>query len=352
MRPRILLRHRFLFLAAVLTFAGGVLAVAQQASTPAEKGPAPAADYRLSGPYAHDNLTIFLIHGKDRLPLKNYLTLPEALEQKKAAVHETQSVNKLSVENLAPAEDLLILSGDIVKGGQQDRFAQFDMIVPPKSGKVALACYCVELTAPRWMRRLEGADKKFEHSPGVVNSNALRLSARYSGSQADVWKSVDKVQMRLSHNIGGSAQAAESPSSLALSLELKKVRDAAEQYVKKLQGAPQGKEDVIGYAFAVNGKVYSADVYGSAALFRKVWPRLLKATAAEAFADLEKGKKFSPVTAEAVTAFLRDADRGKVGRKDSPTGVRQVIQETSRSVLFDCRDEKRGALLRRSYLAK
>ena len=35
-----------------------------------------------------------------------------------------------------------------------------------------------------------------------------------------------------------------------------------------------------------------------------------------------------------------------------PAGVRQVIQETPHNVLFESRDEKRGEVLRRSYLAK
>jgi hypothetical protein len=352
MQPRNLRGRLFLFLGGALLLAAATPALVQQPAPPAAQGQPRAGEYRLSGPYRHDNLTVFLIHGKDRLTLTNYLTLPEALAQKKAVVRETQSVNQLFVENLSPSEQLVVLSGDIVKGGQQDRFARFDLVVPPKSGKVALAVYCVERTAPRWMRRLEGADKKFAASPGLVNSNYLRLNARFYTDQGKVWKGVAKIQGKLSMNAGAPVQAKESESSLALSLEAKKVRAAVDGYVRKLRPVVEGKKDVIGYAFAINGKVYSADVYGSSALFRKVWPRLLKATAQEAFADLDKGKKFAPVSAATVTAFLKDADRGKVARKEGAAGTRQVIRESPRNVLFDCRDEKRGEVLRRNYLAK
>ena len=36
--------------------------------------------YTISGPFAHDNLAIFLIHGADKISGKTYLTLQEAME--------------------------------------------------------------------------------------------------------------------------------------------------------------------------------------------------------------------------------------------------------------------------------
>src|SRR5262245_19304570 len=54
-----------------------------------ERGPVvPVSDYRLSGPYTHDNLTVFLVHGPETLDGKSFLTLREALAQGKAVVHE------------------------------------------------------------------------------------------------------------------------------------------------------------------------------------------------------------------------------------------------------------------------
>src|SRR5437773_10082034 len=106
--------------------------------------------YKLSGPYSYKNLTIFLIHGKGQLEGKNFLTLQEALEQKKVIVYETKQVNELAIENVSN-EDVYVQSGDIVKGGQQDRMLAVDLIVPPKSGRMASAAFCVE--SGRWSRR-------------------------------------------------------------------------------------------------------------------------------------------------------------------------------------------------------
>ena len=111
-------------------------------------------DRYLSGPYIHKNLTIFLIHGKEFAAGKKYLTLGEALEQKKVIVHETGSVNELSVENTGD-EDVYIQSGDIVKGGQQDRTIGQDIIIMAHSGKMPLNAFCVE--HGRWSQRTLGA---------------------------------------------------------------------------------------------------------------------------------------------------------------------------------------------------
>src|SRR6266851_2883185 len=78
------------------------LAVAQKVPADAKPKDDPAAAYGISGPFTHDNLTIFLLHGRDTLSGKPLLTLQEALEQKKAVVHETKDVNELSVENVSP----------------------------------------------------------------------------------------------------------------------------------------------------------------------------------------------------------------------------------------------------------
>ena len=53
---------------------------------------------RISGPVVHDNLAVYFIHGPSA-PGPVPLTLKEALERGKVIVHETGSVNTLSIEN-------------------------------------------------------------------------------------------------------------------------------------------------------------------------------------------------------------------------------------------------------------
>jgi hypothetical protein len=147
------------------------------------------ATYTISGPYTHDNLTIFLLHGRDTLSGKPLLTLQEALEQKKVVVHETKEVNNLSVENVSPDVEIYIQAGDIVKGGQQDRILAYDLIVPPQSGKVPVGSFCVE--RGRWTKRGGEAVERFSSSANVANSKDLKVAAQSSmGSQDQVWAKV------------------------------------------------------------------------------------------------------------------------------------------------------------------
>jgi hypothetical protein len=334
-------------LAALALLLGGALALA---CGPVKKSDAPVVKYRLSGPYTHENLTVFLIHGDDQVKNKNFLTLDEALEQKKVVVHETKNVNQLSVENVSAKDEVFIQAGDIVKGGQQDRVLAFDLIVPPKSGKVAINSFCVE--AGRWRQRGAEDSHNFSSSKDQLATKDLKLAARRAMSQRAVWDNVSRAQGRLAMNAGAPVQAKASASSLQLTLEHKKVLESIDGYVKKLTPAVADQKDVIGYAFAVNGQVNSADVYASSALFKKLWPKLVKATAVEAFHELKKDKKFAAVKADAVTAFLADAEKGKKSQKDIDKRLSQVLKETEKNVLFETCDKANGQCLRRSYIAK
>jgi hypothetical protein len=325
-----------LFVALALAGACGLLLRQQGAAFAGEKR-LKAGAHELSGPHTHDNLTVYLVHGPDQLKGRKFLMLAEALGQKKFVIYETQQVNTLQMENLCDT-DVVILSGDILKGGQQDRIAQHDQIVPPKSGKIPLQVFCVERTASRWMKPLTEKDKTFTASPGQICTNDLRLACRKDNSQGGVWRDVEKAQAKLSASAMVDAKAKESDSSLALSLQVKEVQANIEKYIARLSSAPDGKEDVVGFVCAINGKVYGADMYGSPALFRKVWPRLLRAAATEAFADRQKDKTFAPAGAEACRDFLGAAEKGKVTGKDDGRGLRQLTNEKARVLRFETAD--------------
>ena len=72
----------------------------------------------IEGPYNHKNLSIFLIHGKNKIDAENMMTLDEAIEQKAIVIHETGNVEELFVENKSDI-NVFIQSGDIIKGGNR-----------------------------------------------------------------------------------------------------------------------------------------------------------------------------------------------------------------------------------------
>ena len=99
--------------------------------------------------------------------------------------------------------------------------------------------------------------------------------------------------------------------------------------------------DAIGYAFVINGAINTADAYGSGALFRKMWSKLLDAAVLEAIAGAHEKpeKEPMPVTEEAIRVWFRDADAGEISdRQEVPPRVRVETRRSAKSVLFDTCD--------------
>ena len=158
--------HRFGFLPAAI-LAAGALAAGPAAAAAAED------DYRLSGPYTHDNLAIYLIHRRNGNDGPVPLTLGEAMERGAVRVIETGDVEELVVRNPGDRE-VFIQAGDIVKGGKQDRVLTVSMIVPPNSGDIAIGAFCVE--HDRWEGRGMEKMREFSASTARLPSKAGRLA--------------------------------------------------------------------------------------------------------------------------------------------------------------------------------
>jgi hypothetical protein len=379
----------------------------------------PVADYAVSGPYTHKNLTIFLLHGAGQSQSRAPLTLQEAMKRKLVVVRETGDVNRLTIQNRSN-QDVFVQAGDIVKGGQQDRVLALDLIVPPKSGRIPIDAFCVE--QGRWNRRGNEAVAAFSASENALASKDLKIAAKAKGSQGDVWVNVSKTQEKLAMNmtvipsatpaparsgrrpesgsVGGLGmgrapqasfpppinqaripinQAAgeiitsdgpaasgrhsydplalvadrASPSSLQLTLENKLVKDTSNDYVRNLSSIINGKRDVVGFVFAINGQINSADVYSSNALFAKLWPKMLEASAIEAIAELKAEEKSRPVDASAIKAFLRESQTGKAETKKVTARTSVVKSETGKNLFFETRDSSRkGKWVHRNYITK
>ncbi|HEV7905103.1 MAG TPA: DUF6569 family protein [Pyrinomonadaceae bacterium] len=309
-------------------------------------------DYRISGPYRHENLTVFLIHGEDRLNTDALVTLEEALAQKHVVVYETSDVNELAIENVSANREIFVQAGDIVKGGRQDRALAVDVVVEPRSGKLPIDAFCVE--HGRWSQRGAETANAFTMSEMMIATKDLKMAAKVSQSQSQVWEKVDEAQQKLSRSVAADVRAEGSASSLQLSLEHEKVRETADAYIEKLSGIVQGQTDIIGYAFAINGKLNSADVYASNSLFNKLWPKLLKASAIEATAETLAGARVEPVAIEQVAEFLARAEQGaQVSERQVTERIRMVMREGEQHVLSETRDLKHeGRWLHRNYLAK
>jgi hypothetical protein len=307
-----------------------------------------AADYKITGPYTHENLTIFLIHGANKAA-RNLLTLEEAIDARKVIVYETRDVNELAIENVSN-QDVFIESGDIVKGGAQDRTLKDDLILPGKSGKVNINAFCVE--HGRWVQRGTESVTTFGSANQAVATKELKIAVKLKSDQREVWDQVARAQASLASSMNGPAQAAASPTSLAMTMEAPAVRRSIDGYIQELTGVVNHQNDVIGYAFLINGQMNSADIYGSHDLFAGLWRKLLRASAVEAVSQFQPGKRLPATDAGAVKAVFADAESAKPGVRDVTARTQVIVKETSRNVLFETHDRAQGDWIHRNYLTK
>jgi hypothetical protein len=313
---------------------------------------------QIDGPHVHENLAVYFIRGKSAdgpVPL----TLAEAIEQNRVKVIETGDVNELKVENTGD-EAVFIQSGDIVKGGKQDRVITSSLMLQPKSGEVPLAAFCVE--HGRWAPRGMESASTFASAAEAVPSREAKLAMkapiataslgdRRGGSrQSEVWNSVSKMQKKLSLGVSADVAATASASSLQLSLENKKLQEKRALYVAALQSKGSNDDAIVGYAIAINGKLNSADVYASNGLFRKMWPKQLQAAATEAIGEAAE-KADAPPASDAVTAFLAAAKGGAVKEKSEHSSNRLEVRDSGQAVYF-ASSPSSGRVLHENYLAK
>ena len=312
---------------------------------------APVSEWKLSEPCTHRNLAVFLIRGKDTHPGKHLLTLQEALAQKTIIVHETGSVNELSVENVSKDAAVFIQAGDIVKGGRQDRVLAYDLIVPAQSGRVPLASFCVE--AGRWKERGTESAQQFSESTGQLPGRALRLAVSSARQQGQVWEKVKEQQDRLGRRLNKNVADPLSPSSLQLTLEDRDLQAKVQAHVARLEKCIADKPDAIGVVIAINGNIEGADVYGSAALFRKMWPKLIRAAAVDAIVENQPGRKYELVEKDEIVAFLTAGSQGKPIRTEVNRGTDVLRRENETSVSLETRDVgHKEAVIHRSYIAR
>jgi hypothetical protein len=149
----------------VLLIVAGLVVLDQRDASAGEITPTPG--YKVLDPIRHGNLTVFPVVAARSYPTGEFLTLDEGLRSGEVIVTEAGSVQGLLRRHPAPAihrqgaevnrlvlvnnskRPLLLLAGEIVSGGKQDRVIGKDRIVPAESDPVDLSVFCVE--PGRWV---------------------------------------------------------------------------------------------------------------------------------------------------------------------------------------------------------
>jgi hypothetical protein len=195
---------------------------------------------------------------------------------------------------------LLLLAGEIVTGGKQDRVIGKDRIVPPESDPVDLSVFCVE--PGRWV----AANGKNEFGPvagvpSLLASPVVRSKAMGAKDQQQVWDSVRSSQRAMAESVEvtGAASAVNSTTSYARVMDNKEVQkqvDAVAEPVRRNYESVIRQlrdKNAVGVVVAVNGEIVWADIFASTQLLQKYWPKLARSYATEAVVTRAKGGEAS-----------------------------------------------------------
>lgn len=268
-----------------------------QQTPPVEKTSGP----RITGPYAHENLALYLIH-TDKQDNREFITLDEGLQTKVVLITEKQEeqVSELEIENTGEAP-LFLQEGDRLVGGKQDRIIGLSMVIPPKSGKTKIPAFCVE--QGRWAMGADGL------AFGATANAALaplpvRYAGKVQGDQGKVWKEVAEQKSALE-----GAGVSNASSSLTEAFDSEAMNRVSQEYNEKIGKIFAEHPDAVGVAFALNGEILEVDVYPGNHLLQKIGPRLLMGYAIQAVAAKEE--KVTHPGAPDVAKFMEEGARQK-----------------------------------------
>jgi ARG and Rhodanese-Phosphatase-superfamily-associated Protein domain len=316
-------------------------------------------NWRVVEPVTYENLIIFPIVSSQSADTSAFLTLDEALAAGDAVVTEQGSdilrrtrdgrlpggtapwqgdgaqVNQLVLINRGK-KPLVLLAGEVISGGKQDRVIGKDRIVPVGAEPLPLDVFCVE--HGRW----NVAATKFAAAKMMAHPS-VRERAAVDQDQSGVWAAV--------RNGTTAAMASARPNAVAPALSPNALADLARDaaptgsYVK-LYGSRQVAgsvenfanemekrfaraksnlkgEHVVGVVVAYGGEVAWSDVFASPQLFEGYWPKLLRSYVVEALARPELKEHAS---VEDAREFL--ARNGGHEKVESEPGVYRWLERT------------------------
>lgn len=312
-------------------------------------------EWRLGPPLTHKNLTVFPVLADDSAAGSDLITLDEGLRSGKVVITERGAdgrshpinrrqisddaeVNRLALTNKS-GKALLLIAGEIIIGGKQDRIVGHDCIIEASNTPVPLDVFCVE--HGRWSGGSgfgrgagvgsgngrgvgsgsaggvgagtgggtgagsgggagPGSGGSVGALPGAIAPMALpniREKAQASKSQGAVWSAVAET-------VTVNATATETVNLTSVYKD-KRVNTKLGGYERAFKGRLT-TGNIVGVVVAVGGKIVSADVFANHSLFRSYWPKMLKSYALEAVSTPEAaGKQVDRTDAETFLARVQ-----------------------------------------------
>jgi hypothetical protein len=280
-------------------------------------GPQPKgeSDWRLLEPVTYENISIFPVVSTQTQDTAGFVTLDDGLASGDVLVREQggdgmartrdvrpgaaaqsyntgASVNQLVLVNRGK-RPVLLLAGELVSGGKQDRIIAKDRIVAPGADPLPLDVFCVE--HGRW-----SAGSQFSAAKAMVHPS-VREQAAVAKSQTQVWDSVTRGSTapvvraapapRISSSDLSATIASSAPTQSYSKMYVQSpVGTSVDGFVDEVQRrfakatANLKGEHVVGVVVAYGGEVAWSDIFASHELFDHYWTKLLRSYAVEALA--------------------------------------------------------------------
>lgn len=320
----------------------------------------------------HANLTVYPIYEVGLGNAGDYISLDEGLKQGSVVITETggnnarplirnrnaqtnrsgpsfqnqqqvgssAAVNTLWLTNKS-GKKLLILTGEMVSGGKQDRIIQKDVLIPPSKDPVNVSVFCVEQN--RWA----GSEMNFAPAAkgaGGLADPSVRGRAQHERSQGAVWNQVDASLSKLKTD--------NSTKTYGANLNSPAIQKSADGYVHSIQKSfPIDR--TVGVAVAVNGKMVWMDRFANNQMFRKYWPKMIKSYALEAMQAIQRTPSPKPPTYDEAMRYAAARD-GKMTH-EAEDGVWKLIKiESATHVIYELEDSgfRKPLVLHSSKMAK
>ena len=293
------------------------LAVIVPCVAPAGEVPA-SYGYKVLPAIRQGNLTVFPVVAATSHDTREFLTLDEGLKSGEVVVTESGSVRGLVRGRPTPAPDtgaqvnqlvlvnnsrrpLVLLAGEIVTGGKQDRVIGADRIIPAESDPIDLGVFCVE--PGRWT----GSTMQFGTAgpPAPMALPSVRNKAMAAKNQQQVWAEVGRAREQAAVAAPAAANGLSQTTSLAQVMDNDEVKRKLDSVANPIQHNYSSvirqlrNQNAVGVVVAVSGRIVWADLFASTDLLEKYWPKLVRSYAAEAVITRAKGGEASLSEAQA-----------------------------------------------------
>jgi hypothetical protein len=330
-------------------------------------------NWRLLDPVSYENITIFPVVSSSTQDTSPFLTLDEGLSSGEVLVSEQGAAGLARTRNGRPValpqynsgasvsqlvlinrskRPLLLLAGELVSGGKQDRIIGKDRIVPVGSEPLPLDVFCVE--HGRWT----GASSQFIASKTIVHPS-VREQAAVAQDQKEVWDAVRsgtlaKAAPRAPVGNAGTRAPEAYPARITTETIQATIDGAAptQAYAQIYEGGRVGAsvdgfveelkrrfdratlglkgERVVGVVVAYGGDAAWSDIFASGELFEHYWSKLLRSYAVEAMARPNYRETVAVTDAR---EFLRNLNGREVVESEPGVYRRREITEGRLSLI-------------------